>query len=267
MIDAFVFYNAVLRHVNTWQAGFMRPEDFASWTNDANTMLFNKLFGGEWEKSSFVDSVLAGPFYRTKNITVQSTQGKPYDKVIPPDDYGYFDSMSINFKPDTLIVCGCEGKDHIDGQTGKGSDIQEIDVCKALTEDEITEIKRNAGKGVFEFSFEKVTTNRWSAATTHPRRKATFFKPKMTITEGGFKIAPRDAGIVVFNYLKKPDNFTFNYSIGANDSIQYGTATALEWSDSVLDILVRMVGQQFAKFTGNNEMYQMLENELKKLMP
>jgi hypothetical protein len=264
MIDAFEFYNRVLSAVNTWQAGFMRVEDFIRWTDEESVTLFNALFK-DWEKNRVVDSKLAKPFYKEVNITIPVSVGKPFDFAGYPTDFGYFDTMYLLMKPEDKKTCGCKDNVYIDGETGE--EISEVDACKKVDPNDIARLQYNSGADLEEYHFKKVTTDRWATALKDPNRKPSFQKPIMTTDQDGFRLAPKHTGVVLLKYFRKPTKFVMNYTQVNDGPITYGAPTNLEWDYSVVDIMVRLVGRRFATFTGNMELYTMLNKEVEDLLP
>lgn len=274
MIDIFALWERFRGEVNTWQQGFARPEDFTGWLQDEAAVYHTELFA-EWEKNRTVDSVLALPFHKSMNLILTAAFGKPYDTAVFPSDYGYLDSVKVFARPEKKVGClACNeagGMLNVCGNSGK--ELSDKEVCDMLDDPEaIEKAKKNAGADLKECPAEKVTTDRWSAANDHPTRKVEFSSPLITIHQGGFKIAPKKLAVVQLNYFKKPGKYQLPYTAGANDTFVYqpgnlgaGFTNIVEFEEQSIKILLQRIAKRYAKFTGNDALFAMSENENKGL--
>lgn len=264
MIDVFELYNRVLAAVNSWQAGFLKIEDFKKWVDEESVSLFN-IYCAEWEKSRVIDNKLAMPFLREINIILAPNFGKPFDFAPFPANFGYLDNLYLLMKPENEKFCGCSGKDIVNGKDMSPLSVEQA--CELLDEDDMERLKYEQGIELVEYFFNKIASDRWGDRLKDPNRIPSFEEPIMTIDEGGFKIAPKNTGVVILRYLEKPAPCVINYTQVNDGPIVYGAPTTIQWNHSVVDILVRMIAKRFATATGNVELYQMMDKELEKLLP
>jgi hypothetical protein len=82
--------------------------------------------------------------------------------------------------------------------------------------------------------------------------------PKITQFEEGFKVMPKNIGVLIMDYFVLPDKPFMDYTTGANDEIIYNSAgsTQLQWSQTMLEVFLPQLAMRFGKFTQNPALFQ-----------
>ena len=117
---------------------------------------------------------------------------------------------------------------------------------------------------VMESEVEMISNQRWSAVLKHLTKYPTYENPKITQINNGFKVAPREVGVVVLNYYKKPKEATFIYTnstanlqTGAGGQIIYDKKNSqpLEWTPTVKNEFLINLGIRFGIYTREQFMF------------
>jgi hypothetical protein len=252
MIDTFDLYNDFKTSVNTQQGGFFSPQvNFIKAANLASINLWEKLTI-EAEKSQEVKDKLL-PFLVSKNIqTVQSNSY--YTIATPPVDYSRFASATILTVKEKKVCV--PSKDIDKGMCLNGKGIKGKDKYVIFKSDE--ELAEDYYSTVTESEVEMIDNQRWSAALQHLRKLPTFEKPKLTQINGGFKIAPRDIGVIILNCYTRPTDATLVYTsaagnlqTGSGGGIVYNKALSIpfQWNVIVKNDLLEMIKDIYIGFT------------------
>jgi hypothetical protein len=247
-IYTFDLYQKSISAFNTHQRGHMRPNgNFIHWCEEVSMELFREECA-EWEKTQVVSDALR-PFFRSVNAVVVRVPGRPYGTIAYPADYGYYSSARILTRGS--IVCSCHDIPTMNGRTGNG--------CNPYVDpDEAALGEMASSMELCEVAVKKVPNDKWGAVCDHPTMKPTLKKPKLTIFEGGFKVAPADAAVIVLDYIKLPRKPVFNYTVGPDDQIIYVPAGSvpLEWDESMIPQFLARIGQRYGKYIREPMMYQ-----------
>lgn len=240
-------YRPLVSAVNTQQGGFIRPQtNFENWVNEVSDEIFREMMQ-ELERNQVITDEMA-PFLKSINAITVPQPGRSYDLIAYPDDYAYFSSARILLSGNNT-GCACDGLDVMDG---KG-------ICKAWTDTDVKDLmEKYKGSDLCEMSITKIDNQRWGAACDNEFKKPTMSNPIITQFEGGFKVAPKNAGIIILDYLKMPRKAVFGYTLGANDVVIYnaGTSTQLEWSRSKQgEFLARLI-KRYGMYTREPFLYQ-----------
>lgn len=253
-IDLYDLYMSLRNNVNTQQGGFIRPQaNFQNWVNEVSMELFREKVK-EWETTQRISDELA-PFLKTVNAVLVTQPGRNYDVLAYPEDYGYFSSARILANVDIKCGCAVDGKEFVDGNDG---------TCKAYEDEDYKEIaERNKGAGLCELSVTKVPNQMWGAACDNSFKKPTVTSVIITQWDGGFKVAPRNLGIIILDYLKVPRKAVFGYTLGPDDNIVYnaGTSTQLEWGESVKGEFLARLQKRYGMFVREEFVYAASESE------
>jgi hypothetical protein len=187
------------------------------------------------------------PFLVSQNIIVTPQQSY-YGVFNKPQDYARFSSAKIILnKNDECIP---------DKTVNDGKCVNGVEMDGALMEDYFNAIT--------ESEVEMIDNQRWSAVLKHLTKFPTFERPKITQLNNQFKVAPREVGVVVLNYYKKPQEAVFAYTIarpnlqtGAGNQIIYNAAQSrpLEWSPTVKNEFLINLGIHFGIFTRDQFMF------------
>lgn len=253
-IDIYDLYMSLRNNVNTQQGGFIRPQaNFQNWVNEISLELFREKVK-EWETTQRISDELA-PFLKTVNAVLVSNPGRNYDTLAYPADYGYFSSARI--LANTSAKCGCasNGNEFMDGKDGK---------CKAYDDPDYKAIAElNKGADLCELSVTKVPNQMWGSACDNSFKKPTVTSVIITQWDGGFKVAPRNLGVVILDYLKVPRKAVFGYTLGADDNIVYDASTSvqLEWGESVKGEFLARLQKRYFMFVREENQYAASEQE------
>ncbi len=253
MITAFTLWENLIGEVNTHQGGHIKPNrNFIQWVNTISKDIFNDLYA-EYEKTRIMSNMLT-PFLRTKNVIVTPVPNQMWDVVVKPADYNYFASARRLTRDGKS--CGCSIYETIDGRTGKES---ECDLY--LDEDDLKALQDQADANLCEVVIDKIKNNQWAAVCGHRTLGPTIKNPKCTDFEGGLKLAPKNMGVIIWDYFRKPLEATFLYTIinpGAEDEyIQFNTASqALEWDDKMIPEFIARLKDKYGVFVREPQISQ-----------
>lgn len=257
MIDTFDLYNAFCSENNTYQGGLFRPErDFIRAVNTINLEIWNE-WTAQAEKSQEIMDELS-VFLKSANIIVQQTKHN-YGLVSYEKDYGRFSSARILIHNDIAI-----------------SD-ENLDTCKSIggdcvpnnhkeTDIESQERIEKYKDGITEKNIREISNSKWASIINHRSKNPTFEKPAMTQFEQGFRIAPRQATVVIFDYYIKPAQATFKYTLapgnpqtGAGDYIIYdkNASKKLQWREGMIPEFINRLSKVYSKYTRDSLLFQM----------
>lgn len=258
MIKIFDLYQKFKAAVNTPQGGFARPGTFEHWANEISLELFRETFKN-WEKNQRISDELGKPFLKSINMVMDMVAGMPYAFSVCPKDYEYFSSAYILLPVGGDRGVMTSGLDCMDSKTGE--------MKKYVDPDDVEREKLQAGANLSEQSIEKVDNTRWGSVAGHKINKPSLLRPFMTQIDGGFKVIPKEVGIIRLNYLRLPQACVFGYTIGTDDQIIFNSAASkdLEWSTVMTNEFIARLTLRYAKFTGNELMYQQGQIEQKDI--
>jgi len=233
MITSFKIWESFQSFVNTFQGGWYRPQtDFKQACNDISNQLWEEETAMA-DKSEEIKDHLA-PFLKSKNIIVKNADSY-YGTIEFPTDYGRFATATILVGPEESC---CPSKDAEDFKP------------QAEINDEYYESLK-------EYQVTEIDQQKWASCLTHLTKGPTLTDPKITRMTGGFKVAPRKASVIIFNYYKRPQDAEFKYTVaagnvqtGAGDQIIYDTSSKpLEWPPTVINEFVIRLGERYGLFT------------------
>lgn len=230
-------YNKFKGYVNTQVGGWWKIQtDFTNQCNSISNKLWEH-YTGQAEKSQEIKDKLQ-PFLKSKNVIVKPQ--KNFGVVKLPDAYGRFATARI-------LVAGDKTKPDID-----------VEGCSELiTDEERTETYYDSLK---EKTVELIDIQKWGSCLDHKTKFPTLENPKMTEVEGAFRIAPRNASVVIIDYYVKPTDATFVYTVapgniqtGSGDFIIYDSNNSrpLEWPETMIDEFVLELAKRYGTFTQN----------------
>lgn len=266
MIDTFDLYNDFKASVNTQQGGFFSPQvEFIKAANLASIMKWENDTRQAEKSQEIKDNLL--PFLVSKNL--QTTVSSSYFTVAtPPDNYARFASAKILLVKEKNICI--PSKDIDAGYCLNGKTKNDKEKYVVFKSDE--ELAKDYYENVTENEVEMIENQRWSAAINHLRKKPTFEKPKLTQINGGFKIAPRDIGVIILNYYTKPIEATLVYTVnpanlqtGSGGGIIYNKAASvpLQWNITVKNDLLKIIKEIYIGFTRDG-LYQQITSSQKQ---
>jgi hypothetical protein len=251
MIDLFELYESLQARVNSQQGGHIRPNrNFMKWVNETNLDLFEELYE-DFEKSQNISDKLT-PFLVTVNIVFTPNKGAGYDQITKPKDYGRYGTMRAYKRSGAF--CGLPGMPCLD------CNFKPAPCPDILTEDEIEQISASQDENLKEVPIEKIENSRWAAQSQRISKAPTVNSPKVTEYDKGFKILPKNLGVIVLDYFRLPVTPVFNYSLTGqgteNEIIQYNKSgsTQLEWNPTVISDFLDRLEAKYFKFIRQREM-------------
>lgn len=252
MIDSFELYNDFRTWVNTQQGGFFSPQSiFIKVANIASLKLWNKWTAVAEKSQEIKDNLF--PFLIGQNIIVDK-RNSFYGIFSPPADYGRFATAKI------LVAEG--DKTVPDKNVNDGKCINGQFDTEQLAEDYYN--------SVIESEVQMIDNQRWSACLEHLTKFPTYAKPKMTQVNSSFKVAPRDVGVIVLNYYKKPKEATFIYTqapgslnTGAGGQIIYNQSASepFEWPSTVKNDLLDIIKDVYIGYTRDGGFEQINQSQ------
>lgn len=254
VLDIFDLWRSLIGNVNTQQGGHIKPQgNFQNWVNEISMELYREKIA-KWELNQMISDELS-PFVKTVNGVLVVQQGKSYDLLPYPTDYGYFSSARI--LQNAAAGCGCmiEGAEILDGKTGK---------CGGWEDPDYAELKEiHKGDDLCELSVTKIPNQMWGNACNDSFKKPTPEQPIITQFDGGFKVAPKKLGVIILDYLKLPRKAVFGYTLGVDDNIVYnaGTSVQLEWGENMKGEFLARLQKRYAMFVREDFVYQASEQE------
>lgn len=276
MIDCFELWEKFIGSVNTQQGGAVKPHrNFIHWVNDISASLYEEKFEA-WGKSRKIVDDLARPFLKSVSIQVKDIRGSNYGIMEYPNDYGHFSSARFFYNKKIkkgmplpgLPIYSCNGQEQKEGQKPQFLDEETWEIVQSQREAEQRNKDEEEADIFTEYPIDEVDNSRWGAMLQHRTKTASLDSPKITQYEGGFKVAPAKLGIVVFDYLKKPADATFAYTVspgnpqtGEGDEIVYDRKNAkpLEWSSLVINEFIVRLEKKYGKFVREPFVYQTAE--------
>jgi len=233
MIDINELYNQFCSMYNTSQAGFYRPSpDFDGAAHEASLDIFNTL-AANLGKSEKIDTWLM-PFTKPINIVVKRKGTRSY--VPKPPDFEYYASARVIVGKEK-ILCK-EGCDVLDGDCVNA--FAELDQSMFATGEVEYE----------EHEAELVKPGRWAAATRHVTRGPSVTRPILKLTDDGYLIEPKNVGVIVMDYLRKPARPVYAFDTedqGENVYLRYNKedSTQLEWSEVLMPVFLYRIGKRY----------------------
>lgn len=257
-IDIYDLYNDFNAWVNSFQGGFFPPQSiFTRVTNIASLALWKK-WTRQGEKSQEIKDNLF-PFLVSQNIITKAANSY-YATVDQPDNYGRFATAKILLAGDNNT---CVPDQSVNNGTCMNGD---------LTTDQ--QLAEDYYDTVTEAEIEMIDNQRWSSMLKHLTKFPTFEKPKITQINNGFKVAPREVSVVVFNYYVKPQDAFFAYTVaagnlqtGAGNQIIYNKnqSTQLQWPTTAKEDLLEELKLVYIGYTRDGLFQQI--NSIQKRQP
>lgn len=264
MIDIFELYNDFKSQVNMNQGGYLSPGSFESYVNTVTNDLLKQMFE-HWQKNqSLTDSMYH--LLKSVNITVQSLQGKPYDSVTLPSDYAFFSSARVVYNPKTAKGYGEKDYNWIDGCTGKDSSCAECTADnKYIDPDMVALEKLKQDDSIVEGTVTIVTNDRWGAKLAHRTKGPKVDNPAITQYDGGFKIAPKNVGVMILDYIRRPEPAKFAYTLDADDVVIYdaNNSIGVDWPIEMKAQILPLIIKKYATAIGDDKLYAIGNNEAK----
>lgn len=218
---------------NTSQAGFYRPRpDFELAAHEASLDIFNTL-AAHMGQSEKIDTWLM-PFTKTVNIAVKHVTSRSY--IPKPADFEYYSSSRVIVGRDKLLCK--DGCDLLDGDCV--TEYAELDKSMFATDEVEYE----------EHEAELVKSSRWAAATSHVTKGPKISKPYLKLLDDGYQVAPKEVGVIVMDYLRKPVAPVFDYTeeqVGEDVYLRYkkDTSKQLEWSEVLIPVFLYRIGKRY----------------------
>lgn len=247
MITLFTLYEKFCGAYNTQQGGHIRPNrNFVDWVNDISLGMFEE-FVAVADKNQMIQDYLS-PFLRSVNVIITPKPGSMHDEIKMPKDYEHYGSARVFYNGTKGCLDGDKPCINSDGET-----------CESPFVDIDDQQVKNDGTD--EYAIGKVDNQRWGSICGHKTLKPSISKPKITQYDGGLKIAPKNLGVIVLDYYRKPKPGTFLYTItnpGAIDEyIQFDTNSApVEWSEVLINEFLNRMGKKYGKYVRDQFVYE-----------
>jgi len=255
-IDSNYLYQNFINTVNTFQGGWYPPAStFISVANDISYEMWDAKTETAENNEKNQDDLY--PFLKTKNCIVASSNNH-YGTFDDPTDYGQYSSASIAVYQGKTV-----GYDNLDCVTCNN---------KKIDEQERYELVQRYLDGIVEHDVKKIANSKWANCLSSLTKPPTLEFPKITKTSTGFKVAPRNVSVVIFNYYKEPTKATYAYTTvpgnpqtGAGDQIVYDKNNSIpfEWNVNLINEFLWRLGERFGLYTQNQYMAQ-FSNQMKK---
>lgn len=248
MIDIYELYKAFLSRCNTFVGGWWRPDtDFEVQANIVSKEFWEK-YTRQAEKSQEITDDLR-TFLRSKNMIVTPANSY-YGTFNTPENYGRFASGRLIVAGNACIPC----REVDNGQCANG---------EFKSQEEITEDYYNT---ISEVRVEKIENQKWSSVLEHLTKRPTLAAPKMTQVDDKFKVAPRQASVIVLDYYINPSPCKFVYTIsegnpltGTGDELIYNKnqSSPLPWPETMMGQFVDRLEQIYTQFTRDQVLAQL----------
>ena len=252
MITLFSLYEKFCGAYNTQQGGHIRPNrNFVDWVNDISLEMFEE-FVAVAEKNQMIADYLK-PFLVSVNVIITAKPGSNYDEIKMPKDYEHYSSARV-FYDSNNKGCIDSNKPCINGDTAEKCESPFVDV------DDQAVFGKNDG-GLCELPITKIDNQRWGSICSHKTQGPTLEKPKITQYDQGLKIAPKNLGIIVLDYYRKPIDGTFLYTItnpnAIDEYLQFNTSSQpVEWSGVLINEFINRMGKKYGKYIREQFIYE-----------
>ena len=253
MITLFSLYEKFCGAYNTQQGGHVRPNrNFVDWVNDTSIELFEE-YVAVAEKNQMIADYLK-PFLVSVNVIVNPKPGSMHDEITLPKDYEHYSSARVFYDGNNKGCIDDISKPCIDGVTAEICESPFFDV-----DDQVILSKNSSG--LCEVSITKIDNQRWGSICSHKTQGPTLVNPKITQYDQGLKIAPKNLGIIVLDYYRKPIDGTFLFTItnpGAIDEyIQFDPSSKpIEWSSVLINEFLNRMGKKYGKYVREQFIYE-----------
>jgi hypothetical protein len=239
-INMFSLWQSFRTACNTYQGGFYRPQiDFEQKVNDISMELFVEKTNMSDKSFEIKDDLQ----YLLKSINkiVKAAKGN-YGTFDFPDSYGRFASARI-------LVAGSKTVPSMDENVAIGD-------CQSLKDQE--EITEEYYASIVEHPVQLIDNQRWAGCLEHPTKGPTLSKPKMTQSNGQYKVAPRGVSVIVMDYYVEPERAVFGYTLapgdrqtggGAQIIYDQGKSKDLPWPNTMRNEFIARLGEAFGIFT------------------
>lgn len=260
-INIYQLWQLLMSEVNVQQNGQIRPaSDFEGWLNKLSNDYFRQRVASGDLAQIYTDDL--SPFKSTVNVAVQPLSGKPYDFIPFPENYEFFGNMKILRAKgeDGTCVCGYDEEYPLFQGPSGGK-------CEQVIDSDYAEMRqRYVGMNLTEVTIDKIDTQRWGSALSHPTKGPTYDSPKATQQSNGFYIAPKGLTSVILDCFKTPRKAVFAYTISADDIVIYDAANSvqLEWSNTLQAQFIADLKKIYAAHVGDTSLYQMAAADSKE---
>lgn len=242
-------YNDFKKRENTWQAGHVSPQQFCGWLHECQLEIQNELIKSLGNNQVIDDNLRF--FVKTVQIPISDIGKNGVVKY--PKNYRRFVDLRFFSKEENGEGCICSDIDILD----------ENGDCRELTEEEKAEQKYSSSIELYERGIDKVTNNRWGSVCEHEIIKPSFENVYSTQYENGFKVVPKNIGVVVLDYIAIPERPNISYEL--NEEQEFictdENSDKLLWGEEMIPELMARLKKRFAAFTKDGESYQMGEQE------
>lgn len=252
-IDNFILWSSFNGLVNSFQGGFYPPVTvFMPAVNAISNEMWEEKTA-QAENNQKIEEDLF-PFLKTKNCIV--TNDKIYGTFKTPDDYGYYSAARLIMH---------------DGKT-VGQEVEDTNkpIIDEQTEYEIVERYKN---GVEEVNVTKISSSKWAACLSSETKRPSLQKPKITASDGVFKVAPRKISVIVLDYYVRPTDAVFAYTTaepnvqtGSGDQIIYDKKKSipLQWDSTLINEFLWRLAVRFGITTKDQFLTQFADMKAKQ---
>lgn len=229
---------------NTWSKGHFRPQSFIYGVHEASLEIFNEK-RKEWQKSNIISDDLR-PFIKSVQVPIKNL---PRGGLISyPADYSLFASARFYSKSKKGGGVMCKDLDVLDITTKK---------CTKVREEDLAEIEADDSDNLIEHDIDKIDNSRWGAFCDHEFLGPSIDNPGCTQYDEGFKVLPKNLGVIVLDYLAVPERPTFIYTTDTKHNIicDLDKCVNLLWGQEMLPELMSRIKTKYASFIGDTQKY------------
>lgn len=252
MIDLYELYQSFASTYNLSVNGWWRIQtDFVNAANAVSYQLWDKYTGMAEKSQEIVDKLIY--FQKSKNIIVAPAKGNYGTFQVPKDYERYSSARILVHNNDHCVACA-----EVDGGKCDNGEVSEDQITNEYLE------------GIVEKQVDKITNIQWGACLEHLTKYPTFENPKITQIDGGFKAAPRQVSVIVFDYYIKPMPATFVYTVspidaqtGSGGQLIYNQSQSqsLTWPTTMIPEFIDILGNKYATFVENGFLSQSASQE------
>lgn len=251
MISVCQLWNDFRGRENVWQGGHARPSSFASWLHEVQIEMQNELIKALGNNQTVTDNLRS--FSKSVQVPVNLASGNGI--IAYPKDYRRFSSLRYFSKKENGIGCLCSDIPLMN----KDGECHKIEECKELTEEEKAELLTS--EELCENGIDIIPNNKWGSVCQHELIGPSLSMPYATQLDKGFKVAPKQIGYVILDYISIPVRPIFNFTEVRHNVTCLSTSTSLNWGEEMIPEIMARLKKRYSAFTRNSEGYSEGEKE------
>lgn len=226
LLDIYDLFIAFKSEANVNQGAYVSPLKFQALCNTISQELIQEKFAKWQESQKLTDDMVH--LLKTVNLTIPQLAGKPYDMVTMPADFAHFSSARVVYNTEKMKGCVTTEYGCVDGGTGCPCETTECTADNKYIDSDMVALQAmERDEHLVEGMVTIVDNQRWASKLTHRTKMPTWKAPAITEAAGGWKIAPKNLGVMLLDYFLVPENAVFAYTINpATDEITYDVANS-----------------------------------------